>query len=78
MSNWCLYILECKDGSLYTGITNDLEKRIEKHEEGTGAKYTRGRGPFRLIYTEHCQDRSVASKRELYVKSLSREQKLAL
>lgn len=78
MSDWTLYILRCKDDSLYTGITNNLERRISQHEAGTGAKYTRGRGPFKLVYSEGCNDRSEASKRELEVKALSRKQKLSL
>lgn len=76
--SWSVYILKCGDGSLYTGITNDLSKRIEAHESGSGAKYTKGRGPFKLLYTETCEDRSAASKREMEVKSFSREDKLAL
>ncbi len=78
MSDWTVYILRCNDDSLYTGITNDLEQRISKHETGTGAKYTRGRGPFTIVYTEKCKDRSEASKRELEIKSYSKEKKLAL
>ena len=76
--SWCVYILKCGDGSLYTGITNDLENRIEAHISGTGAKYTKGRGPFKLLYQEKCKDRSEASKREMSIKSLSREEKLEL
>lgn len=76
--SWAVYILECGDGSLYTGITNDLEARISAHEEGSGAKYTRGRGPFKLVYQEECVDRSRASKREIEIKALSRAEKLNL
>jgi putative endonuclease len=75
---WFLYILECGDGSLYTGITNNLEKRIEAHKNGTGAKYTRGRLPLKLLYNEKCKNRSAASKREIEVKKLSRAEKLSL
>ncbi len=75
---WVLYILQCKDGSLYTGITNDLEARIKAHESGQGAKYTRNRGPFTLKYTENHESRSLASKREIEIKALSREEKLIL
>lgn len=75
---WCVYILECGDGSLYTGITNDFEKRLAAHTDGSGAKYTKGRGPFTVLYTEAAQDRSDASRRELEIKKLSREQKLEL
>jgi len=75
---WCLYILRCADGSLYTGITNDLATRLDLHNRGKGAKYTRGRTPVELTYTEPCADRSSASKREYAVKRLSLEQKLRL
>jgi putative endonuclease len=75
---WVVYILQCNDGSLYTGITNDLEARIKTHESGQGAKYTRNRGPFILKYTENHENRSEASKRECEIKSLSREEKLRL
>jgi len=78
MKQWVLYILECGDGSLYTGITNDLVRRLSQHENGQGAKYTRGRGPFRLAYREKCIDRSQASKREIEVKSLNRTEKQLL
>ena len=76
--SWVLYILQCKDRSLYTGITNDLVKRLEQHEAGEGAKYTRGRGPFKLVYTEHHNNRSEASKRELEIKKLDRVAKIKL
>lgn len=75
MSNWVLYILKCNDDSYYTGITNDLEKRISDHESGKGAKYTRGRGPFEVVYNEYHKDRSDASKREYEIKKLSRTDK---
>lgn len=78
MSSWVLYILECADGSFYTGITNDLDKRVAAHTAGQGAKYTRGRGPLTIVYTEDCDDRSHASQREMHVKKLSREDKLRL
>lgn len=77
-TDWTLYILRCADDTLYTGITNDLDARIEAHATGKGAKYTKGRGPFKVIYTEPCADRSEASKRERAVKALSKEKKLAL
>lgn len=76
--SWVLYILECSDQSLYTGITNRLEVRIEAHQNGTGARYTRGRLPITLVYTEDCTDRSDASKRECAVKKLSKSKKLVL
>ena len=75
---WYLYILRCKDGTLYTGITTDVEKRLEAHQSGKGAKYTRGRGPLELAYTEELPDKSAALKREIAIKRLSRPEKLKL
>ena len=75
---WIVYILECADRTLYTGITNDLEHRITEHEKGTGAKYTRGRAPFTLLYTESHGSRSRALKREAEIKSFDRATKLQL
>lgn len=75
---WYLYILRCGDGSLYTGITTDVEKRLEAHRSGKGAKYTRGRGPLELVYRELCGTHSEALKRELRVKAMPREEKLLL
>ena len=75
---WVVYILQCKDGNLYTGITGDLEKRIRMHNAGTGAKYTRGRGPVSLRYFEVCEDRSAALRREYAIKQLTRKEKLLL
>lgn len=75
---WVLYILECKDGSLYTGITDNLQRRLDSHGTSKGAKYTRGRGPFTLRYMEHCEDKPHALRREIQVKKLTREQKLIL
>jgi putative endonuclease len=75
---WSLYIVRCVDGSLYTGITNDLERRLEQHNLGLGAKYTRGRGPVVLAYAEACADRSEAAKREYAIKQMSPQQKLQL
>lgn len=77
-SVWHLYILRCKDGSLYTGITTDMEKRLEMHRSGKGAKYTRGRAPLELVYREECGDHSAALKRELEVKALPRKEKWML
>jgi len=73
-----VYILKCRDGSLYTGITPDIERRLTQHQAGTGAKYTRGRGPVRLLYEESYPDRSSASKRENQIHRWSREKKLQL
>lgn len=75
---WYLYILRCKDDTLYTGITTDVEKRLEAHRNGKGAKYTRGRAPLELVYRETCGSHSAALKRELEVKALSREEKQKL
>ena len=74
-NSWKLYILRCGDGTLYTGITTDVEKRLEAHRCGKGAKYTRGRGPLELKYREECGDHSAALKRELEIKALTREEK---
>lgn len=73
--HWTIYILQCGDGSFYTGITNDIDGRIAAHESGKGARYTKGRGPLRIIYSEQVSNRSEASKRELAIKGLSRRQK---
>ncbi len=73
--NWYLYILRCGDGSLYTGITTDVEKRLEAHRSGRGAKYTRGRGPLELVYQEECGCHSGALKREAAVKALKKQKK---
>lgn len=75
---WYLYILRCGDGSLYTGITTDVEKRFQTHQSGKGAKYTRGRGPLEIVYREECGDHSRALKRELAIKALTRQEKEAL
>ena len=75
---WYLYILRCGDGSLYTGITTDVEKRLQAHRAGKGAKYTRGRGPLELVYREECGTHSDALKRELEIKRLPREEKRKL
>lgn len=76
--SWVLYILECKDGTLYTGITDDLERRFTAHNTGKGAKYTRGRGPLILRYVENCENHGAALRREFAVKKLKKEEKLAL
>ena len=77
-NTWKLYILRCGDGSFYTGITVNVEKRLETHRSGKGAKYTRGRGPLELVYIEECGDHSAALRRELEIKALSREEKQKL
>jgi len=72
---YTLYILRCKNNSLYTGITNNLEARLKKHSEGKGSKYVWANKPFELVYTEHHSDKSSALKREILVKSLTKIQK---
>ncbi|PWB45605.1 MAG: hypothetical protein C3F18_13055 [Nitrosomonadales bacterium] len=76
--SWLCYLLECADGTLYTGITNDLDKRLDAHNGGTASKYTRSRLPVRLVYAEPHADRSSASRREAALKKMSRTAKLAL
>lgn len=76
--DWIVYILECTDRSLYTGITNNLERRMGEHGKGTGAKYTKTRRPVRLRYTEVHETKSAALKREAAIKALTRTNKLAL
>lgn len=76
---WYVYIVECSDGSYYTGITNNLVRRILEHNYGNrAAKYTRSRRPVRLIYKESIQDRSKASKREYQIKKMKRSSKKLL
>jgi putative endonuclease len=75
---WRLYILECRDGSLYTGITTDVQRRCGQHSAGTASRYTRSRLPVKLVYQERCGDRSAALSREHAVKSMSRQNKEAL
>ncbi len=75
---WIVYVLECSDKSLYTGITNELGRRIAEHEEGKGAKFTRGRGPFKVVYKEGQPSRSAAQRREIEIKSMRRSAKCAL
>lgn len=78
MSGWHCYILECADGTLYTGITNSLEKRLAAHNNGTASKYTRSRLPVRMVFSEAHPDRATASRREAQIKCLPRAVKLAL
>ncbi|MSU74778.1 GIY-YIG nuclease family protein [Candidatus Kaiserbacteria bacterium] len=73
-----VYLLECEDGSLYTGITTDVERRFIEHKSGTGSHFTRAKKARSIVYTEQYPDRSSALKREAEIKKLSREQKLAL
>lgn len=76
--SWYVYMLRCKDDTLYTGITDDVQRRLAAHRAGKGAKYTRGRGPLELVYTEEQPDKSAALRREIEIKRLRREQKEAL
>lgn len=73
---WEVYILLCGDGTLYTGIARDADKRLKMHQSGKGAKYTRGRGPLTLVYREGCESHTQALQREIAVKKLTRRQKL--
>lgn len=75
---WTVYILRCADGTLYTGMTDDMEKRLKTHNTGKGAKYTRARLPVEIAYTESCADKSAALKREIAIKKLTRKEKLKL
>jgi putative endonuclease len=75
---WFCYLLECADGSIYTGITTDLVRRVREHNAGTASRYTRGRTPVRLSYWEELSNRGEATRRELHLKALPREEKLAL
>jgi len=69
------YILRCNDGNLYTGWTNNLEKRLKAHNEGKGAKYTKGRGPVELVYIEEFDTKEEAMKREYAIKHMTRQEK---
>lgn len=73
-----VYIIRCKDNSLYTGWTNNLEKRFKAHCEGKGAKYTKGRGPLKLVYFEEYETKQEAMKREYFIKRMPRKEKLKL
>ncbi len=75
---WYVYILECSDDTYYTGITTDIAARIIAHESGRGAKYTKGRTPLKLVYSETSQGRSEASKRENAIKAMTRKDKVKL
>lgn len=78
MKTWFVYILRCGDDTLYTGSTDDISRRLAAHNSGKGAKYTRGRGPLELVYSEELPSHSEALKREIAIKRLSRPQKLKL
>jgi len=78
-NQWVVYMLECQDGTYYTGITNHLERRITEHNDSSpkskAARYTRSRQPVKIIYSENCENRQDASKKEFAIKKLSRRQK---
>jgi len=78
VENHYVYILRCKDNTYYTGYAIDVERRIQVHAEGKGAKYTRGRGPFSLVYDQKFETRGKALSREIEIKRMSRKQKEAL
>lgn len=75
---WCVYLLECSDESIYTGATNNLEKRIKQHNAGKGARYTRSRIPVKLLKCIPCKNKSEALKLEYSIKKMKRENKLKL
>jgi putative endonuclease len=76
--NWYVYILRCADNTLYTGTTNDLNRRVSEHNRGVGAKYTRGRTPVELVFVETMPDRSAALRRELVIKGMKAAEKQLL
>ena len=75
---WWVYILRCGDGTFYAGVATDVAARLETHRSGKGAKYTRSRGPLTLVYTEQCEDKTAAFRREYAIKQLKRSEKAAL
>ena len=75
---WCVYILECRNKHLYTGISNDVDRRVKMHQKGAGARYTKIFGVKRLLYQEECGDQSSALKREAEIKSWPRVKKILL
>ena len=76
--SWHVYIIECKDGLLYTGITNNLQRRIKAHNSGNGCRFTKYRIPVELVYSEEVTTKSQALRREAYIKSLPRKKKISL
>jgi putative endonuclease len=78
MPTWFVYVVRCRDGSLYTGIARDLDDRIAKHNQGRGARYTRGRGPVALVHVERKRSQGAALRREAFIKALPRKAKLSL
>ena len=78
MPDWYLYLIRCRDGALYTGITVDVARRFAEHQKGTGAKYLRGRGPLELVFQKNIGSRSLAAAVEIKIKQLPKEHKEAL
>jgi len=78
MPRWFVYVVRCRDGTLYTGISRDVAARLCQHNQGKGARYTRGRGPVALVHTERRQSQGAALRREAAIKALPRQQKLLL
>jgi len=78
MSNWQVYIIHCSDDSYYTGISTDVQRRFEQHRNGKGARFFYGRAPVEVVYTESCENRSIALQREAQIKGFSRKQKMRL
>lgn len=76
--SWFVYVVECADATLYTGIATDVQRRVTEHNAGTGARYTRGRSPVRLVYVEPCRGRGEALRREHTIKKLPLRQKRRL
>lgn len=77
-SDWFAYIVRCSDGTFYTGITKDVSRRCKQHNSGTASRYTRSRSPVRLVYEEACSNQSSALKREIAIKAMTRQEKLAM
>lgn len=78
MKRWFVYILRCSDGTLYTGSTDDVDRRALVHNSGKGAKYTRSRTPVTVLYSEECETYSAALKRECAIKKMTRQEKLTM
>ncbi len=78
MSAWFVYVVRCRDGTLYTGISRDVDARVAKHNQGKGARYTRGRAPVALLHSERLASQAEALRREAAIKALSRREKLLL
>jgi len=78
VNSWHVYIVECADGSLYTGISTDVDARVSQHNEGKGAKYTRSRAPVKLVYMEPAETKGEALRREIAIKKLTAKAKRKL